>query len=558
MWQEDLVREIKKAKPGERKAVITRYTALTGFTAVHLYRTAKMHGFLSCRKIRADKGICALTGEQSELVAALIYETRRENKGPIMPTERAIQIAEDNGIIDEGQVSPAAMNRILRERQISKQHMKNPEPHTNMRSLHPNHTHVFDVSVCIQYYLKNGGMGVMDERVFYKNKPHNFEKVKTRLMRYVVVDHFSGGFYFRYYDAAGESADNLFRFLKEAWANKDNGKLPFRGVPFVLLMDSGSANSAQAIVAMLERMDVRVPKGLPYNPRRQGAVETLHRIIEDWFESGLRIQPAFDVETLNTWAFDWMIRFQAVKEHTRHHTPRTQMWLTIKPEELRELPPEDILQDLYARPEEECLVYGDYAIRFRGKIFNVRHVEGAHPRLKVKALLKPFKWPGKVDVIHNGKVFEANEIKFLPAQSGGFRADAAVIGQGYRDQPETRATQAGKRFDNIAYGEERKKGAVPFAGLNVFGYHAEKVEGLEFLPKEGTPFHVERTVAPMRISIVEFFKELKGTIGAVPPEMNAELRAKYGETIGRKEAEEVMRRLKEGGRTETETNAAAS
>ncbi len=558
MWQEDLVNELNSARPTARKGVIERYAGLTGHTPQHLYRVARANGFDAGRKERGDKGALksGITKMQVELIAAVVYETGRENKGPIMPTERAMQIAVDSGIMEAGQITVAGLNRLLREWLMSKKHLKAPEPHVNMRSLHPNHTHVFDVSVCIQYYLKNGRMGIMDGRDFYKNKPHNFEKVKTRLLRYVVVDHFSGEFFFRYYEAAGESADNLYEFLKEAWAPKESDKLPFRGVPFNLLMDSGSANKARAIVAMLTRLGVNIPKGRPYNPQRQGAVESMHETLEAWFESGLRIQPAFDVATLNAWAHDWSARFQATKPHTRHHMPRTQMWLTIRPEELRELPDEALLQELYANPEEECLVYGDYAIRYRGMVFNVKHVTGLAPRMNLRAMLKPFKWKeGKIDVEHNGAVYECAAIPTLPALQGGFRADAAVIGASYKAQPETLTQEAKKRFDNMAYGEERKKDAAPFAGLKVFGHHEDEVEGVAFMPRTGTPMELDRAVAPARISITEFFKRLNAAIGVIAPELNEELRAKYGDSIEVKEAEEVIRRLRDGDASTTDGEA---
>jgi hypothetical protein len=148
---------------------------------------------------------------------------------------------------------------------MSKVHMNAPTPHTPMQSLHPNHVHTFDVSVCIQYYLKNGRLGIMDERDFYKNKIENFAKIKTRLLRYLLTDHFSGAFKVRYYNTTGESAENLWNFLKWAWGVQCHEKLPFRGVPFVLLMDTGSANKSHAILNFLERLEVTIPKGLPYN-----------------------------------------------------------------------------------------------------------------------------------------------------------------------------------------------------------------------------------------------------------------------------------------------------
>jgi hypothetical protein len=116
MWQEDLAAELKSSKPRERKGIILKYRDLAGLSEQGLYRVAAEYGFDSGRKRRADRGVLktGLTDQQIELVAALIYETGRENKGPIMPVERAIQIAEMNGYLEPGQVTPGTMNRILR------------------------------------------------------------------------------------------------------------------------------------------------------------------------------------------------------------------------------------------------------------------------------------------------------------------------------------------------------------------------------------------------------------------------------------------------------------
>lgn len=549
MWEIDFAERLKSARPSERGQVIDSYAGMTGYSRPQLYRIAKKNGFETGRK-RSDKGKLksGLTDGQIDYAAALISVTARENKGPIMPVERAMQIMEDNGILDV-EVSPATMNRILRARQISKRHMKAPEPHASMRSLHPNHVHAMDVSVCIQYYLKNGRLGLMDERDFYKNKPKNFEKIKTRLLRYLLVDHFSGEFHIKYFDTTGETQENLFIFLKEAWGNKNDDKRPFRGVPFVLLMDNGAANTSKAIVAMLERMDVEVPKGLPYNARRQGVVERLHDVVECWFESGLRLQPAWSVDDLNVWAADFFTMFKATKPHTRTNMPRTQCWLSITTTQLRELPADDLLHDAFANPEEECTVQPDYSIRYRGNRYNVKHLENVAIRSKVKAALKPLKWP-KVDVTQNGKVYECEPITVLPAHLGGFRSDAAIIGQEYKSQPETLTQQAEKRFENMAYGEDRKKDSIPFEGLRVFGHHADKVENVAFIEKQGTPLEVDRGIMDRHIPIMEFFKRLRNAVGAITPEMNQELRAKYGESIDVKEAEEVIRRISEGGTEE--------
>jgi hypothetical protein len=555
MWQEDLASELASSKPSERRQILSHYQKMSGRTKQSLYRIAACYGFDAERRSRADrdKSKSELTPEQVEFVAALIYETRREVKGPIMPVARAIQIAEDSGIIQPGQVAPSTMNGLLRRRQISKTHQKAEPPHTSMRSLHPNHVHVFDASVCIQYYLKSGGLAVIDEREFYKNKPDNFKKIKERILRYVITDHFSGTFYFRYYNTTGETQANLWDFLKEAWTGIGSEKFPFRGVPFELLMDTGAANKAKAMTTFLNRgLDVKTPEGMPYNARRQGSAESTHNIIEEWFESGLRIQPATCEDEMNVWARDFMIWYNATQNHTRHGLPRIQCWLLIQEGQLREIPEERILQDLWANPEEERTVSGDCTISFQGKDYNLKYIPGLFRGAKVMVIKKPFRLP-RIDVSYNEQIYEASPVEMLPAELGGFRADAAIIGQEYKSPPETLTQQAIKRFDNMAYGEDpltvrqahgsgrtAHKNQVPFAGLKVFGHQADKVGNLSFIEKRGTPIEVDHAIAETQISFTEFLKRLIQRVGPISKEMNQELRGKYGEAISVEEAERVI------------------
>ncbi|MCK5236453.1 MAG: hypothetical protein KAR06_05640, partial [Deltaproteobacteria bacterium] len=144
MWEKELAHNLAQAKPADRKSIIADYIQKTGKSKPSLYRIAKKHGFDAGRSRRSDKGElkCGLTDQCIDYIAALRHTTRRENKGIIMPVERALQIAVDNGIIEEGQVSVASLNRILRDRQMSREHLEAPGVHTQMRSLYPNHTHV--------------------------------------------------------------------------------------------------------------------------------------------------------------------------------------------------------------------------------------------------------------------------------------------------------------------------------------------------------------------------------------------------------------------------------
>lgn len=544
-WEQEMVDRLKQAVNGEKAKIIAAYEQMTGLDSSTLYRRAKEHGFKSNRAPRSDKGTLKslLTDEQIEYIAALIQVTARDNKGGIMPVARAIQIAEDNHIIAPGQISVGQMTRILREREISKKHMREATPHVEMMSLHPNEVHLVDVSVCIQYYLSGGKLKLMKEAEFYKNKQDNFKKVKTRLLRYLLVDHFSGAFHLKYYDTTGETANNLFDFLCEGWMPKSDSRLPFHGVPKFMLWDAGSAALSKPMQAMFERLGIKTPEGLPHNPRRQGAVETMHNVIEQWFESGLKIQPATSIEQINSWAQDWMIDFQATRIFTRTKMPRTSCWLAIKAEELR-VTTLEVLQQLYARPAEERTVDGTRSISFMGKTYRLRHIQGVRPGSKVMAILYP--WQEQVGVMFNEVEYLVEPVTMLPASQGGFPSDAKHIGEEYGAQQETATQQAAKRFDNIAYGEDRKRGAVPFAGTQVYGIHADKVANLGVIPRRSTPMELPRSSAPRMLSMGEFIKKILETKGRIEPETNREIKEIYGSSIAADEAERVIAALRSG------------
>jgi len=550
MWQTDLARKLNEAEPAQRGAIIESYQALTGNSPSTLYRIAKKNGFKTDRKQRGDKGVwkSGLNEDQIMYVAGLIYVTGRENKGPIMPVDEALEIAFDNDIIQRGQISVARMTAILREMQLDKEQMKAPPSHTEMRSLHPNYCHLADVSVCIQYYLKNGKMGIMDERDFYKNKPDSFAKIKQKLLRYVLDDHFSGRYLFKYYVAEGESRENLWDFLKWCWRIKSNPDLNMHGVPYYVLMDANSAQKSHAMQNFFKGLGVLIPKGKPYNPRRQGAVETTHNIIERRFETKLRICPAFCVEELNQWAEDYMIWHHAARPHTRHGMTRLESWQLIQAEQLRIMPDDDVLNIIFVEPEVPCTVR-NYRFSYRGEEFNVKHLPEIHHNAKVMVTINPYRWKQEqvVTVMWQNTPYEVQAIRKLDATQGGFSAHAAVIGQEYKAQPEAPIQKSIKQINRMAYGDrEHKKGDIPFEGTLVMGHQAEKVSNLHALTRRGTPMELSRPVTAMTFPIIELFKRLRAAGVLITPAMNEQLRALHGTTISGTDMDAVIRQYTDG------------
>ncbi len=545
-WEDRMVEELNQAGHGEKKAIWDKYSELTGKCRSTLGKLAESRGYAPERKRRSDKGTLksGLTEEQILHVVSLIKESSRQVKGTIMSVETALEVAIINGVIEPGQISVSRLQAILRERGVSAADLDAETPHIRMASLHPNYCHVFDASVCIQYYLQGKkGMQIMDERDFYKNKPDNFAKIKTRLIRYVLVDHFSHFLFVKYYNIGGENRDTVHDFLTSAWRGGHHDMLPFQGVPFYVLMDAGAAHTAKAMQAFLRALDIKTPEALPHNPRRQGSAEVVQNIVERQFESRLRFCPADTVEQLNEWCIDWLVHFNNSRKLRRSRTSRCALWQTITQPQLRILPEEKILQDIYAEPEMTRTVRRDFTIPLRNNEYHLKHIEGLRPGMTVTVSLRPYTWKEKAEitVTYDKQAYVVEPIGTL---AGGFSANSAIIGQEFKAQPETATQKAVKKAENLAYGEERKKNDVPFGGtLKVFGYQAEKFGNTASIPKRGTPLEIPRDYVPQYKPIMVFINELRQKINHVEPALNRELKQTFGNSIEVNRAEEVIKAI---------------
>lgn len=538
-WKREMVKRLQNAKHGQSGEIIADYIAMSGKSRDALYRIAKEYGYVAGRKKRKDKGCLKseLNEYQLQFISTLMQTTARQVKGVIMPVHKALSIAIDNGVIEKGQISVSRLQTILKDREMNKSALDSETASIRMRSKHPNHCHIFDASICIQYYLKQGkGLMILDERDFREKKPKNFAKIKQRLIRMVLVDHYSGTLFVKYYVAAGESQSITYDFLCSAWRGGQDQKYPFRGVPFFLLMDAGSANIAKGILALLDGLEIETPKNMPHNPRRQGSAENAQNIVECQFECALGLQPAYTIEELNEWVQDWLVEFNALRVHSRHKMPRTQCWLSIKQEELRELPSPKVLHELYTEPLFDRTVRQDNTITVENEEYQLKHIPCIRPKVKVQVRRRPFLLP-EIAVVYEDEEYLVKPIGKLDA---GFRADAAVIGEEFKAQPETPAEKVRKVNENLAYGDEKKKGDLPFAGtLQVHGLGADKVTAIP-IPKRGTPSEVGRHLVTQQISITEFLKNLRNVVGRIEPALNKELKAEFGSSIDVKRSEQVI------------------
>ena len=530
LQQLELVRTVQQqmqaAGHGQKAALMERHAAMAGVSATTLYQWLKDAGHDTGRKRRTDAGATVMTDADLLAVSTALLETYRKSGQRIISVEGAIELLASNGRLS-AQLSPSRVAVLLRERGLHPDQLTRPEPSIEQRSLHPNHVWQVDASVCVAYYLSNAqGLCVMDEKKFYKNKPGNLTRVQDeRLIRYAVADHFSHEILVRYY-LGSECAASLTDFLIWAFAPKDGHVA--HGVPFIVQMDMGSANTSAMTLNLLERLQVRVMVHERHNSRANGAVEKAHHIVETGFESGLRFKHIVDLVDLNNKALVWANHFGATRIHTRLKTPRHDAWLRITAEQLRIAPAIDVMQGLVTSRPESRRVSNDLELSFKvpsigPRFFDVRHVPGVMAGAKLLVAVSPYRLPA-IDVEYvDADTGESAWMTVEPLAYGtdGRRADAPVIGQ------EQRAAHRGLLERNrdavlqAAYGgtaEEaaaaKEKGALVFGGeVDPFKRAAEAALPA-YLPKRGTPMDVgRRTLVAQVLSHVDAAKRLKAQLG---------------------------------------------
>jgi hypothetical protein len=509
---------LDEAGHGARRRLAEQNASALGISAATLYRQLeKLVGWDSGRKTRSDKGATRQCPEGLEMVAAMQRVGIRKNGKQTLHTAVAASIAAENGV--EISVSPNRLNRLLRDRRMDVKTQAQDSPSIGMRSLHPNHVHQVDPSLCLVYYDRGQQIIVRDDE-FYKNKLTKFAELKNKVWRYVLTDHTSGTIVVWYVAARGETQKNLFEFLMHAWAKLD--RRPFHGVPKMLMMDPGSANTAHSIRNLLKSLQCELQVNTPRNARAKGSVENAQNIVETHFESRLRFRPAHSVEEMNAAAFSWANAYNAnliprldtrLKRDGIVPHARYDLWLRIRADELRLLPDRSLCLNLLLGAKAERKVNSKLQITYkhpqveRTQQYDLSGLPGicAGDALEV--------WPmvygkGLITVRaerYDGEVLEYRLEPIGDLDEYGFRMSAPVFGESYRPHKDTEAVTAGKALDRAAYGDRpadeiqkaKDKNAQPFAhhnggrGVDSLDY-LKAIQAPTYLPRAGELIEVPR------------------------------------------------------------------
>lgn len=498
-----------QAGHGKKEAIYAEACRGLGISRATLLRQIKEVTVKPERKRRADAGKTAVTREEAVLIsAALMASLRKSATKRLLSVDQAVEMMRDNGEIrcdrvdtDTGEVFTLATSTIIRALRTYRLHpdqLLAPAPAVELRSLHPNHVWQIDASLCVLYYLKANndkerGLQVMEYNRFYKNKPANLKSIESdRVWSYEITDHNSGSIFVNYVNGA-ESGMNLAESFIKAICQRPRDVL--HGVPYLLMMDMGSANTSGLFKNFARRLGVELLPHAVGNARATGQVENARNIIERSLEAGLRFQPVANLEELNARAQQWSVWYNATKTHSRHGKTRTEQWLTINEQQLRIAPPADLCRTLLTHEPESRVVDDFLRVKFAGREWDVSAVPRVMVGEKLMVTYNPYQLQSVFIVDADA---EGNELlhaaPVVERGADGFATTANVIGQDYRQHAETDADKNRRDVELATYGvatlEEaeaaKKAKALPFGGRVDPMKTVTDTELPTFLPRRGT------------------------------------------------------------------------
>ena len=501
---------------GNKSAFYAKAAADLGISPATLHRKLKEVSVRPVRKRRNDAGEIVMSFEEAQLVSSVLTESMRRNGKRLMCIQQALETLVSNGRISAARVdeetgeifrlSVSTVARALRQYKLHPDQLSAPAPVTELASLHPNHCWQIDPSLCVLYYLRsekelNRGLQVMDADEFYKNKPRNLARIaQERVWRYVITDHTSGTCYVEYVLGAesGENLANVFIHSIQKRGEHD----PFHGVPFIVMVDPGSANTGAVFKNLCRSLQVHVQVNMPGNPRAKGQVEKMNDMVETKFESGLKFIAVNSLDELNQAAWRWMRVFNGTSIHSRTKQTRYGVWLQINQEQLRTAPDEATCRELAHSKPESRNVTPKLTVSFKGEEYDVSPlIESAGLIVGQKVMVVRNPWrPDAAQIVavdEDGReVFHV--VEKVERNEFGFREGAPVICESYSRHADTAAQRNAKDIEMLVMGaatldeaaQSRKGKHLAFGGaLDPYKPVTDTILPA-YLPKRGTAMHV--------------------------------------------------------------------
>lgn len=515
------------------------------------------------RKRRSDAGAVTLPRDEALLISALVLNGARKNGKRIMTVEHARDTLIANGRIKAEIINPAtgeirilspnAISRALRSYGLHPDQLLQPAPVTTMASHHPNHCWQIDASLCVLYYLTNNtGLQVMDAKTFYKNKPGNLKNIENdRVWRYVVTDHTTGWIFVQYV-FGGETSKNLCDIFIAAM-QKRGLQDPVHGVPKMIMLDPGSANTSAQFGHLCDGLQVDKIVNEAGNPRAKGQVENGNNIVEISFESKLSLVRVTSLADLNLKATAWMMWFNGTRVHSRHGLTRYAAWLTIKPEQLRTAPSPQICRELSVSAPIERVVSPSMLVTLENRPFRVADVPGILVGEKIWICKNPWRQDAINVITYDA---EGNKLFHICEQAlkddWGYDVAAPVIGERYQAPKHTAAQHNATEIELLVMGAstldeaktKRKKKALAFNG-EIDPFKAiEAAEKQVYLPRAAMPNTIAAPTvqaAPWSLTKASLWLANQGI--EITPDIRAVLQAWYPDGVPADEVPTLPARL---------------
>jgi hypothetical protein len=277
-------------------------------------------------------------------------------------------------------------------------------------------------------------------------------------------------------------------------------------------------------------------------------VENANNLVETHFECLLRLEEVKSIEALNEAAERWSEAWNvgealgqpAFKRSGVTLPARRMLWQRVRPEQLRELPDADVCRQIFTGGIQKRKVAGDLTIRVvhpkakRALIYSVADLPGVLVGQEVACqpvLVDPE--PLMAVGVKDGKELAWYEIEPLEFDAVGFDVSAAVLGEEYKAQKDTRRERNAKALDALV-GTEK----VPFAGITGgagFKTHSliRPLESPFMRQSTGAQIEVPETVRTHEIivSVIEMAKRVRAAGIPLPEGFVSDMRREYPEGV---------------------------
>lgn len=566
-------RRAEAAGHGKKQAVYEEACEKLQVGMATLYRAIDKVAMKKKGKKRSDAGKTSLTRDEALVISGILIESQRKNGKRLMSIADAVEIARSNSLIKAermdaatGEVKPlsvAAVGHALKVYGLHPNQLNQATLATELRSEHPNHVWQIDASLCVMYYLntntpKQAGLQVMCHKKFYKNKPKNLKKIENdRVWSYEITDHASGAI-FVHYVLGAESGTNLAESFIKAIQKRPND--PFHGVPNIIYMDMGSANTSGLSKNLFRRLEVNAIAHAANNAQATGQVENARNIIERSLESGLKFQPVHSIDELNALAARWQVWFNSHKKHSRHGMTRYAAWMTIKEEQLRVAPPVELCRELLTHAPEQRKVTNFLTISFKGNEYDVSDVPNVQAAKKLDVTYNPWHPEKSAMVIEYDD--EGNEklhpIALVERNELGMRTDAPVIGESFAPAKDTLLEKNRKEVERVVMqastDEEaeakRKAKALPFGGELDPYKRFDDAPKIDYIPRKGEQMQPAVVTQPQErvLNYFETAKEMAGMGCEMTREKNALIKKWYPDgAVPEADLDKIKQRLETRG-----------